>query len=34
VDEALIDRIVDEHLLGMQPVADHVFHALVEQPET
>lgn len=33
VDEALIDRIVDEHLLGMQPVADHVFHGLAEQPE-
>jgi cob(I)alamin adenosyltransferase len=28
VDEALIDRIVEEHLAGGQPVASHVFHTL------
>ncbi len=28
VDEALIDRIVAEHLRGQQPVVSHVFHVL------
>lgn len=30
LDKALIDRIVDEHLMNNQPVADHVFHAVTE----
>ncbi len=33
VDEALIDRIVEEHLAGGQPVASHVFHAQSDHPQ-
>jgi (2Fe-2S) ferredoxin len=28
VDEALLNRIIDEHLRNNQPVESHIFHAL------
>jgi cob(I)alamin adenosyltransferase len=33
VDEALLERIVNEHLLGDQPVEEHIFHRLGAEPE-
>lgn len=32
VDDALLDRIVDEHLAQGQPVIEHIFHWLTDNP--
>ena len=32
VTEAVLDRILEEHLQGGQPVAEHIFHRLDENP--
>lgn len=32
VDEAVLDRIVEEHLKGNQPVEEYIFHRLAAQP--
>lgn len=32
VTKAVLDRIVDEHLVGGQPVAEFIFHRLDENP--
>ena len=32
VDEALLDRIIEEHLIQGRPVEEHIFHQLPENP--
>lgn len=32
VDEAVLDRIIEEHLRRGQPVESHIFHRLAENP--
>lgn len=32
VDETLLDRIIEEHLLGNRPVVEAVFHRLADNP--
>lgn len=32
VDEAVLDRIVDEHLWGGRPVEEYIFHRLTDNP--
>lgn len=34
VDEAVLDRIVDDHLLHNRPVEAHIFHRLAPLPAT